>query len=214
MLKIRKTLSVAAGLALLAAGASTSRAAFTLSTDPYSIPAFTGTEPFFSTGTTGTLSASVEYAVFAPGTFPGPAVGGNLIGADPSAGADYVYAYKVDNLAGSTLSINELSVGWATGAILRNVGNNLTLGGAAPVLQYLPANSFINLLPSIAPTASSDVLYFTSPEAPTFASSTVGNGGLNLQELLPSPSVPEPVTGFSLVLGAGLATLSRRRARS
>jgi len=209
------SLSAAVGLSLLALGAGHSQAALTTTGD--SIPAFTGIAPFSGSGTTGILDANVEYAVFAPGQAPASLFGSSSNLSSP-AFSDYVYAYVVDNVGTSgagDLSVNLLNVGYANGAILENIGHSEALGGNQPIVgQGAASNSYYNLFYAdpITPGTSSDILYFTSPQPPDFASSTTGNGGLNDPYLLPSPavSVPEP-SSLGLLAAGGLALLGRRR---
>ena len=208
MLNFRKSLSILAGLSAVVLGVNASHAS--LITTGASMPLFTGDAPFAGAGTTGTLVDDVQYAVFAPGQAPA-----SLFGATLSAPtfSDFVYAYVVNNQAVSALETQLLNVGYASGSILRNVGHSEALGGNMPGSgQGASANSFFNLFYAdpIAPGSSSDILYFTSPQAPTFASATTGNGGVNDQFVLPSPTVPEPAS-LGLLAMSGLAILRRRR---
>jgi len=217
MRKFHKSWAILLGASVAVLKTGFSQGAVTLTTTGDSIPAFTGTGAFDGTGTTGILDANVEYAVFAPGKAPASLFGssGNL--SSPTF-SDYVYAYVVDNVgsAGANdLSVNLLNVGYANGSILENVGHSETLGGNAPIAgQGNASNSFYSLFYAdpITPGSSSDILYFTSPQPPTFASSTTGNGGVNDQYLLPSPSaaVPEPAS-MSLITAGFLGLLGRRR---
>ncbi|MGO8019986.1 hypothetical protein AB9E19_34305, partial [Rhizobium leguminosarum] len=78
------------------------------------------------------------------------------------------------------------TVGLAVGSGATNASENNSLGGQAPVFKQIAASSFNAIFSGIAPGSSSNILMFTSPNPPTFASASVGNGGLSDQENLPS----------------------------
>src|SRR2546426_12007332 len=67
--------------------------------DANAMTGWNGTVNFDTVIAPFTMKAEVDYAVYAPGQF-------NLSfpGGDPSAGARYVYAYRVHNTGSSTLS--------------------------------------------------------------------------------------------------------------
>jgi len=158
---------------------------------------------------TGSLNALVDFAVFAPTKF-------NLSypGMDPSAGANYVYAYQVHNGAG-TASISTLSVGLSGGNETPSGIGFVPAGGAAPSsTKFNPGGapftsagfSYTGAL--LAPGATSHILIFTSPFGPELDYASL-IGGISKSERLPSP-VPEPATIVLLGLGA-LALLAARR---
>jgi hypothetical protein len=191
--------------------------------NPDAIPGWTGTSTVNSGLIAGkTLTASVDWAVFAPGKF-------DLYfgaGADPSNGTQYVYAYEPTN-TGSTVNvsqkINGFTVGLIAGATFSNIG-------------YLPvANGNYGVLPSTssfggtssarwnytAPTLAlvggsnvSQVVLFTSPEGPTKISASILGGGLNATttsaNFVPTP-IPEPSTFVLMAIAGSVAVLLRRK---
>lgn len=171
-----------------------------LGLDANGMAGFTGSAAFSS----GDLQATLDYAVFAPGDF---------IGTDPSGGSEYVYAYQVFNTS-TGRSVDTFSVGLLAGHGAGNAGAEPgypQVGGVAPTLVTIGADSVVAdlLTPAVAPGGFSQVVIFTSPNGPTFASASVRSGGVVAQEMAPTP-VPEPATiGLLGLLGASLL---RRRA--
>jgi len=174
-----------------------------------------GTEHFAGSSSLGSLDANVDYAVYAPGNYPGT---------DPSSGHEFVYAYQIFALGDATLPLSTLTVGVAyDSSTSTNVsgGHNATYDpaypdntGAHPIVESLTpsSSSFLSLFaPGISPGGHSAILLFTSPNPPTFTSASVQNGGVSDQELLPSP-IPEPGTLALAGIGAGLVLVRRRRA--
>lgn len=173
------------------------------------------------------LKANVEFAVFAPGQF---ALAG--LGADPSGGTDFVYAYQIYNDQGGTKQLLNFTVGFAGGNELpanitwnQFTGGIDPEGGANPDAQFIPAGTpktsakwdFSASSPLFTSGAGkfSDILIYTSPYKPEWDNGTLqGTSAFGNQQQLPSPSnvVPEPA---SLVLGAiGMAAVMLfRRAR-
>ena len=179
--------------------------------DGNAIAGYHGTSaPFFSSQFGTSISASVEYAVYAPGQF-NTSFGA---GADPSAGTQFVYAYQLFNTGDSatSLALTAITVGLNTG----NQGANI---GSLPIVNgnygQLPNSASFSGSPATSarwfynPTslplgAASQVLLFTSPHGPTFKTSSVQGGGLGASQPLPTP-VPEPGTIALAILGcAGL----------
>ncbi len=172
------------------------------------IPAFTGTQ-FFDDNFFGfTVSANVDFAVFSPGTFAAA-----FPGQDPSGGADFVYAYQIQNL---DTDVTQMTVGLDGDEPLGSIGFV-----AGPGLVDPTATSFATPLPSTsarfdftAPGAipngsSSAVLFFTSSAAPHLDSATVAAGWSNMHDL-PSP-LPEPATLGLVLAGAGMMIVGKRR---
>jgi hypothetical protein len=175
-----------------------------LSTDPAAM--LKGSQGFSS----GTLAANVDYAVYAPGQYPDDGLTGN----DPSNGAEYVYAYQVFNTGASPITF--LSVGHqGPGAAVHNAtpdALHATVGGIAPTLWVALSTSVVGAFNSvqIQPPQHSEVLLFTSPNAPTFRAASVANSGQSNQQTLPTPVVPEPA-GLALATLALGALLRRSR---
>jgi len=208
MLIANKHLGLMVGIGLGLGLAAASHASI-IATDPDAMTGFKGSEVFSSTGGGNILGVVVDYAVFAPGKYPGSSLGGS----DPSGGADYVYTYLINNdpTPASTVSLTSFSVGLASGSGAHNAGVNNSLGGITPFAQVITSSSFQHLYsPSIDPGNSSNITLFTSPNAPTFGNASVGNGGLSDQEQLPTPTAPEPAS-LGLLASAGLLVLGRRR---
>ena len=197
-------------LAILTIGclASSTALAVSLSVDPAGIAGFTGSQNFAS----GTLSARMDYAVYAPGAY---ALSANA-GVDPSLGTKYVYAYQIFNtgtvtpVSVSTIGQSPSSAGTSAALAENDLINLLSAGGAAasstPILSASVKYNFE--APELAVGAFSKVLLYTSPFAPKFANGTVSDGGFTDQHPVPSPT-PEPATAMtlglmSLVLGSRL----------
>lgn len=165
------------------------------------LPGFTGTQLFDDNFAGFTVSANVDYAVFAPGTFPF---------ADPSGGAHYVYAYQIDNL---DTNITKLTVGLDGDETLGSIGSIADVGAVDPsAALYVGAGptSAAWDFTGLGNGQSSAVLFFTSAEAPELHSSTVAAAWSNSHDL-PSP-LPEPATLSLLALGT-IASCSGRRRR-
>ena len=157
---------------------------------------------------TGQLDANIEYAVYAPGSYPGT---------DPSAGSNWVYAYQVFNNSTGSVDLSQLSVGRLPGSTVNNVGHDPSYGtlsaGHIPTLMLQTSSSVIwNFLNSlIDPGEFSDVLLFTSPNSWSMGPGSIQNGGLAQTTTLPTP-VPEPATMLILSLSS-MAMIGMRRRR-
>jgi hypothetical protein len=170
------------------------------------------------------ITATVEYSVYAPGQFSSSLALGNP--ADPSFGADYVYAYEVFS---SSVPFKDLTIATVSGSVpLSYAGTNhvdnvfAPNGGTAPDAEIfnvaISPSRIINAkwtfsagLPS--GTGFSNILYFTSPFAPRFNTASISGGGTNLaSSTLPSP-IPEPAT-VMLAAVAAACLLAARRFRS
>lgn len=170
-----------------------------LAVDPAGLPGFTGSQPFVS----GTLNASVDYAVFALGTFPAAQ--------DPSAGSDFVYAYQVFSLGSAPVSF------FTVGLIIPGSHNATvdplyaTPGGTPPTAWTLQSSSAVGVFftPNLLAPGYSPVLLFTNPNPPTFTFASVADGGQSSQKTLPTP-IPEPA---SLALGLLTVGALLRRSR-
>ncbi len=184
MMAGKNRFQLVAALVLVLGVTGASRASL-LASDPNSIPTFTGSQPFSATGGGSTLNVLVDYAVFAPGTFPGPGPISAAFGPDPSGGTDYVYTYVANNDASSNTNMSALLVGLALGSGAHDASENTSLGGQSPAVNAVTPSNFTDLFPGIAPNTSSDIVMFTSPNPPTFNSASIKNGGVSDQEMLP-----------------------------
>ena len=114
-----KQVGLYVSVAVIATMTATANASFTnrvLLTAPGTIGgAFQNTQPFLATNGTDTLDISVDYAVWAPGQFPGNFI--PFAGFTPAQPTDFVYAYQVydngpghgqSNRAFSQLGINSI----------------------------------------------------------------------------------------------------------
>ncbi len=203
------------GLGLVVTLACCSAAiADTLPTDPHALAAWQGTEPFVETAFGFTLSASVDYAVYAPGQFQ-QTFGTTAL----SDSSDYVYAYQIYNGPGQ-IAVQAFTVGLADFGThpqdkqVANIGYVPNLSDSSSVAPPAGSYSFqpgtvpetsalwnfspLNNLPALG---NSDVLFFTSPYPPELDSSTIQSSLPIIQESLPSP-VPEPATGILLAIAA------------
>jgi PEP-CTERM motif-containing protein len=194
------------GLAVSAmfVGGSIAQAGILADNDGGALAGFTGTK-FFDDNFFGfTVSANVDYAVFAPGAF-----GVAFPGLDPSGGTDYVYAYQIDNL---DTNITKLTVGLDGDEALGSIGSIADVGAVDP-----SAALYVGSGPSSAAWdftglgngQSSALLFFTSAEAPELHISTVAADWSNTQDL-PSP-LPEPASLSLLAIGAGFMCVGKRR---
>jgi len=161
-----------------------------------------------------TMSATLDYAVFAPG----PAFDAAFPGQDTSNGTHYVYAYQFLNL--DTTIIN-LTVGLDGNEILGTVGFipdagavnpfSFSFTGAGPT----SANWDFNIsTPLLTTGLSSAVLFFTSADEPEFDTGSI-TADIADTQLVPSPlatnPLPEPATLGLMILGGGVIGLGRRR---
>jgi len=155
---------------------------------------------------TGSNSATVDYAVFAPGDFTGT---------DPSGGAEYVYAYQFFvNVGSNPLYLATIAVDDPDAANQAALG---TTSGVAPGLLSLDpvgTKSFVSLFNPTVVTAGSNsqVVLFTSPNPPTYGTTSVtfvAAPAVVSATLIPTP-LPEPATMVLLAMG-GLLIRRRRR---
>jgi len=160
------------------------------------------------------LSADVDFAVYAPGHF-------NLSfpGQDPSGGTQWVYAYEVYSTSvaagpspASFFSVGILPIsGGPAAAGATNIEHLPLVAGQAPGNSAFSSTSAtwdFTAVP-ISLGSNSDILLFTSPHAPTMQSASVQGGGLGISHSLPSP-VPEPSTFVLLAVGCVSVLVMRR----
>ena len=177
-----------------------------LPTDPAAIPAAQGSAVFSgaNVGLTHTIHATVEYAVYAPGTFSGSTALG--LPADISGGTQYIYAYEIFN-DGTDANVTLLSVSLFAGAVADNATLITHLPGT-PEGGVVPNNSSFNpaaiapktgarwtfTSPNLATGSHSDILIFASPYQPQWKNSSIQGGFVTAASaILPSP-IPEPGT--------------------
>lgn len=177
------------------------------------LPGWSGTKNFSSAGK---LSVDVQYAVYAPGSFDA-----DFPGKDPSNNSQYVYAYQLINNATSTDNIQKITLGLDSHALPANISE---IDDPNPPSGTISNPSFTGSTPSsaawtytidinIQPGEKSKILIFTSPNGPTWASSTLRGFAVgvigNVPGGLPSP-VPEPAALFGLVIVGCVFVLVRR----
>jgi len=203
-------------VALLLGGARTLRAG--LMDDPWALAAWKGVMTFQAhrDDPDVTLDVDVEFAVFAPGAYENS-------GTDPSGGTEYVYAYQVFNDRAGDTPVSSFTVGLDPASDPDDIGSDSgsgTAGGTAPSAKAFsgsPPSSavwyfFNNTIDPPPANEYSEVLIFTSPNAPRWTPSSLLDSGLSDTQDLPSP-VPEPATLGLLAGGAALAFVLRKKRR-
>jgi hypothetical protein len=199
----------------------------TLVGDPHAMSGFDGTVPMTGAKHGYSLVASVDYAVYAPGSFdlsfPGDDLGDN---------GSYVYAYQLFNSGTSNVSIATFSVGLNPAAEVANqeqLADPISPAGdpsqppgftsSDPTSAVWYFNG-LNGSVTVNPGDKSEILIFTSPYAPTWASTammashslsaqTPSSGTPGQGNGIPSP-IPEPST-MLLLVGAALGLLGFAR---
>lgn len=217
--------SITLAVALLALTVPAS--AGVLQSDPNAIGPFTGITNM-SASFMGMFSANadVEFAVYAPNAGASNFDATFGTGADPTNGAEFVYAYQVFNLTALASPVTSLTVGldgdeYNVFAPPVNVGFVAGTGSIAPSASYFvmsgqPTPTSVRwdfLSPTIPITTSSEVLFFTSSDGPEWDNGTIGadwSATSTVPSPMPTTVVPEPATLSLLALG-GIACLRRRR---
>jgi hypothetical protein len=179
--------------------------------DPAAMTGFAGTTAFNVTASTVSLKGNIDYAVYAPGTYPG---------SDLTGDSEYIYAYQIFNSPHANAAIDFFSVGILNGATIDHIYTDNTYGyspgsGIDPSLSNIFAQStgFIFAAQSLYPRDWSNVLIFTSAYSPTMGFGTISGGGACGMAAMPTPStspIPEPAT-IALLLPAILIFTSNRR---
>ena len=178
-----------------------------LCNDTNAMTGFTGTTSFDITVSNVSLNADVEYAVYAPGIYPGK---------DLTGDSEYIYAYQILSRSHTNVAIDFFSVGISSGVVIDNIYTDNTYGsGVDPLLSNIFAQSawFIFADQSLNKRECSNVLIFTSVYSPTMGFGTISGGGASEMAALPTPStspIPEPAT-IALLLPAILIFTSNRR---
>ncbi len=183
-----------------------------IATDTRAMVGFYGMRSFSYSGFGETLTAEVDYAVYAPAAYPGD---------DPSPGDKYVYVYQIFNDLASTVGVAFFSVGLEDGSGANHAGDDAsedapgTAGGQSQSLEMVGTASVYWLFdPDVSIGAHSTTLLFTSPNAPAWKSGAMADGGLPTpgSDLLPSPT-PEPATIALMATGLALVGIGRARRR-
>jgi len=182
-----------------------------LATDENAMEDYRGTEHYYCSGPDFTLDTDVDYAVYAPGDYPG--------GYEPVQENDYVYAYQILNTEEGTVDIMSFSIALKPGSGADNAGDDTSdtapgqAGGQSPNFSTIGATSvgWLFYAPHLLPDEYSTTLVFTSPNAPVWVNATVMDSGISDTEMLPS-AIPEPASVALMIFGAAaLAVGSRRR---
>ena len=186
-------------------GLAGSAAAGPLNGHPNALPGWTGALVGQHSSGQTVLSVILDFAVFAPGAYPGQVPGG---------AAQFVYAYQAFNQPATTVGLTAVSVGLAAGSAAGNIGDDPSVvpgmpgapGGIAPDIVAIGTSSarwgfgWIGGL-EVGANQHSTVLVFTSPNGPKYEPATMMNGGLPTPiGVVPSP-IPEPVTVVLISLG-------------
>ena len=166
------------------------------------------------------LAVSVDYAVYAPGNF-----NASFPGQDPTAGADFIYAYQIfNNLTphpgwpvwqGDEDYVTKFSVGMS-GLDEQPVDAGFVAGtGQAPSSSSLPVGSagwtYRVSSNKLLYGSVSAVLYYASPFGPTWDNGSVqGINAATLPLSMPSP-LPEPASLSLLALGAMSCIVRRKK---
>jgi hypothetical protein len=187
-----------------------------LSNDTNAIPGWSNTVDFANTHG---LSGTIEFAVWAPGSFPV----GNFLGYTPTPG-DYVYTYQAHEAG--TADLSQVSVTLTGPVDNTNIGDFVGNDGFGPVVGDASFSAYINpfdsanwLFDAIVTGGSTDGLAFSSPNGPTWTRArNVDDGTVAFAVPVPSPlpnNVPEP--GTLTLASCGLAVMVfqwlRRRRR-
>jgi hypothetical protein len=180
----------------------------------------------------GTWSATVAYAVFNPAS---PNLAG-FLGPVPAA-TDYLYAFQITNAAASSVSLSNFTSGLngfaasvttsgqtAGQLLVPGAGVLNPPGGGAPgfagpaattpallVLVSGGSDSFQGIFGgTLAPGATSNILWYTTPLAPTFVLGSLQDGGVPDFDPLPAPA-PAPGAALLIGIGVGLVGWLKRR---
>lgn len=196
---------------LMVAGSTQAISVTGLDTDPL---AMTGQQGRINVSTTGPFICDMTFAVYDLFDTSKP-----YDSFDPSLGTDqYLYAYQVFNLPGSTVDLTSFSVAIPAGITASNIAYDWMKaqrpGIPSSTQQFVDGsaewlfNSNNNI--ALAATKNSVVLIYTSDFAPGISDAsfeTTGTGYIGAN--VPAPT-PEPL---SIVLfGAGAAAVLRKRA--
>ncbi|NOY43819.1 MAG: PEP-CTERM sorting domain-containing protein [Planctomycetes bacterium] len=165
---------------------------------------FSGSDPFAS----GALSGNLDYAVFTATEFATafPSSGYSPIG-------PIVYAYQIESTGAAAISAQIVGV---SNPVSGDIDSFLNAPGEVNPSSQLfsgtnPLWSFAS--PNIATSEFSEILVFSSPNAPMSGAGLTINGGTTALTTVPTPSataIPEP-TSVCLAAAGVLALLLRRK---
>jgi hypothetical protein len=204
-----KLLSLTCGLLL---GASQALAG-PLAIDTTAIAGFHNSSPFSNAFH---LAGSVDYAVYAPGTFPA-----GFLGYTPTPG-DYVYAYQAHETGSADLSQFSVTLTAPVDPV-PNIGDfsgangfGLVAGDPSISAFVTPMDSANWLFDGVVTGGSTDGLAFSSPNPPTWSvGRTVDDGTIAFPIPVPGPKaiVPEPSTLILALFGFGIMVFQWLRER-
>ena len=160
------------------------------------------------------LTGTIDYAVYAPGTFPA-----GFAGYTPTPG-EFVYAYQAFETGPAPLSAVSINLLNPADQIGTFSGGGVS--GDAPLADFLAPFDSANWLFTgvlVPQGGSTSGLVFSSPGAPIWSTaSTIDDGTVGLVLAVPTPgasngmpNTPEPGTFALALLAAAAFALHRRR---
>lgn len=213
--------------------AATANAVTVLPADANAMGPWQGSVHVFGQLASFAVEADVDFAVYAPSPGASNFDATFGLGADPTGGTEYVYAYQVFNVTTGSISdtITEFQIGLDGDETLTGnpaasppdqLGHVFFVDGTGdvspssallsdPTGTPAPTAAVWSFLSVLIPSGqSSDVLLFTSPDGPEWDSATVG-GDWTASGDVPSPGVPLPATLALLTAGSSMLLARRRR---
>jgi hypothetical protein len=176
-----------------------------LAIDTTSIAGFHGTssyQGFNLDNTPSGLTGTIDYAVYAPGTFP--------LGFSGFSASDYVYVYQGHETGVAPLSsvsialtgpVDNLNIGDFTG----NNGFGPVVGDASSLAYILPFDSANWAFNGVTQGNSTDGLAFSSPDGPMWSTgSTIDDGTVGFVIPVPSPVAAAPEPGTLTLASCGI----------
>jgi hypothetical protein len=179
------------------------------------VPGFDGTWQFETTYLNGTvLKVDVDYAVFQPSALVGTVTPSPFAPyATPDLG-EYIYAYQINVLAESTVPLSRLGIDLDAnrvtgvgydGALPQQNANRAQLRPDSLTFRFdYTENNELN------PGTQSFLLLYSSPDAPTYTTASIVDGGTSISEPNSLPA-PIPTPGAAMLGVLGLGTLLWRR---
>jgi hypothetical protein len=174
-----------------------------LAIDTTAMPGWHGTTSYSNIhGLVGTI----DYAVWAPGTFPGIFAG--------FSASDYVYAYQAHETGFADLS--QVSVTLTGPTDNSNIGNFSGNNGFGLVAGDPSISAFINpldtanwLFDAVVQGSSTDGLAYSSPFGPTWSQArNVDDGTIAFAVPVPSPITNAPEPGTLTLAACGFAVMA------